>query len=477
MTPTGIRNAVCTLQANGHSLREISRSLALSRNTVRRILRQPNRTADEAAPCDEAMLLRLKAAFERARGNVVRVQELLADDGLEVRYSTLTRWAREAGLRSPPRRAGEYDFAPGQEMQHDTSPHRVACAKAGTAGKIVTAQCAGLVLAYSRRLFIQYYPRFTRFEAKTFLLEAARFMDGVCPVCVIDNTSVLLAAGAGADAVPRDEGPRACIAPEMLAFARTPGFRFRAHRVGHPDRKGRIERLFAYVENNFLAARDFADFGDLNRQALAWCRDVANHKPKQVLGMSPEAAYVIEKPHLRRLPDVQPPVYDLLERVVDLHSYVSVDTNRYSVPERFVGQSVAVYKLPAEIQVCRKDRTIAVHPRLIGKRDAKNTLPGHHTIPVRQNRGTRCEEALLSGHHPSLDRYAAALKQRSNGWGRRALRRLIGLKRTYPAGPFIAAVEQALRYGRFDLGRLEALILKQVAGDFFALDTGENDDA
>jgi hypothetical protein len=42
------------------------------------------------------------------------------------------------------------------------------------------------------------------------------------------HTSVLLAAGSGADAV---------IAPEMLAFARTLGFRFRAHRVGHPDRK------------------------------------------------------------------------------------------------------------------------------------------------------------------------------------------------------------------------------------------------
>jgi transposase len=468
MTPTEIRNAVCTLQANGHSLREISRSLALSRNTVRRILRQPDRTVDEAAPCDEAMLVRLKTAFERARGNVVRVQELLADDGLEVRYSTLTRWAREAGLRSPPRRAGEYDFAPGQEMQHDTSPHRMAFAKAGTTGKIVTAQCAGLVLAYSRRLFIQYYPRFTRFEAKTFLLEAVRFMQGVCPVCVIDNTSVLLAAGSGADAV---------IAPEMAAFARTLGFQFRAHRVGHPDRKGRIERPFAYVENNFLAARSFEDFDDLNHQALAWCRDLANHKPKQVLGMSPEAAYVIEKPHLRALPDVLPPVYDLFERVVDLHGYVSVDTNRYSVPERFVGQSVAVYKLPAEIKVCRKDVTLAVHPRLIGQRDARNTLPGHHTVPVRQNRGTRCEEALLSGHHPSLDRYVATLKQRGNGWGRRALRRLIGLKRTYPAGPFIAAVEQALHYGLFDLGRLEALILKHVAGDFFALNAGEDGDA
>ncbi len=468
MTPTEIRNTVRTLRAQDHSLREISRILALSRNTVRRILRQPDRPATEGAACDEATLAKLKASFERARGNVVRVRELLAEDGHDVCYSTLTRWVREAGLRTPPRRAGEYDFAPGQEMQHDTSPHRVVFTKAGMVDKIVTVQCAGMVLAYSRRLFIQYYPRFTRFEAKTFLLEAARFMDGVCPVCVIDNTSVLLAAGAGADAV---------IAPEMLAFARTLGFRFRAHRVGNPDRKGRIERPFAYVEGNFLAARHFEDFDDLNRQAVAWCRGVANHKPKQALGMSPEAAYVIEKPHLRPLPDVLPPVYELLERVVDLHGYVSADTNRYSVPERFVGQSVAVFKLPAEIHVCRKDTTIAVHPRLIGQRDAKSTLPGHHSIPLREGRGTGFEETVLCGHHPSLDRYAAALKQRSNGWGRRALRRLISLKRTYPSGPFIAAIEQALHYGMFDLGRLEALILKQVAGDFFALDASEDDDA
>jgi transposase len=468
MTPTEIRNAVRTLQAQGLSLREISRTLALSRNTVRRILREPARALAQAAPCDAAMLARVKTAFERVRGNVVRVRELLAEEGHDVAYSTLTRWAREAGLRSPPRRAGEYAFAPGQEMQHDTSPHRLVFTKAGMAGKTVTAQCAGLVLAYSRRLFIQYYPRFTRFEAKAFLLEATRFMAGACPVCIIDNTSVLLAAGAGADAV---------IAPEMLAFARTLGFRFRAHRVGNPDRKGRIERPFAYVEGNFLAGRSFEDYDDLNRQALAWCHEVANRKPKAALGMSPEAAYLIERPHLTPLPAALPPVYELLERVVDLHGYVSVDTNRYSVPERFVGRSVAVYKLPAEIRVCRKDATIAVHPRLIGQRDARSTLPGHHAIPARESRGTAREERLLGGHHPSLDRYAAALKQRGNGWGRRALRRLIEMRRTYPGGPFIAAIELALQYGMFDLGRLEALILKQVAGDFFALDSQGDEDA
>jgi hypothetical protein len=38
--------------------------------------------------------------------------------------------------------------------------------------------------------------------------------------------------------------------------------------------------------------------------------------------------------------------------------------------------------------------------------------------------------------------------------GRRALRRLIRMKPTYPNGPFTAAIERALHYRLFDLCRL-----------------------
>ena len=151
-----IRNSVRVLKAQGRSLREISRLLKLSRNTVRRILREQGREAVRSSPCDAQTLAALEDAFRRARGNVVRVRQLLASDNdLHISHRPLPRWIREAGLRSPPQRSGEYSFAPGAEMQHDTSPHRVVIAD-----KPITAQCAGLVLAYSRRLFIQYYPRY-----------------------------------------------------------------------------------------------------------------------------------------------------------------------------------------------------------------------------------------------------------------------------------------------------------------------------
>ncbi len=410
--------------------------LKLSRNTVRRILRTASPAAEERQ-CLGVTLTYLKSAFERAQGNVVRVQQLLtAEYDLTVSYSTLTRWVREAGLRAPPVRAGEYIFGPGEEMQHDTSPHRVLLGE-----KTVTAQCAALVLAYSRRLFVQYYPRYTRFEAKQFLLEAARFMDGTCPVCIIDNTSVMLAAGAGENAV---------IAPEMAAFARTLGFEFRAHRVGHPDRKGRIERNFFFVETNFLPARSFTDFDDLNHQALAWCQEVANANPKRALGMSPEAAYVIEKSYLQALPSALPPIYEVFDRVVDLNGYVSLESNRYSVAERLVGQTVTLYKYPAQVQIHHRGMVVANHARLIGQRDARSTDPTHHHIPTRTNHTPQVEAQLLRDA-PELEAYARALKQRGRGRGVRALRRLIEIQRTYPKEPFLAAVRQATHFGLYDL--------------------------
>jgi hypothetical protein len=59
------------------------------------------------------------------------------------------------------------------------------------------------------------------------------------------------------------------------------------------------------------------------------------------------------------------------------------------------------------------------------------------------------------------------IKKRSTGRGVARLRRLLNLKRTYPAEPFLAALAKALAYGLYDLSRLEKMIIEQVAGDFF----------
>ena len=455
------RHAIVTLKDNGMALRDICRHLKVSRNTVRRVLRQPGEpiTTRPAAPEQQLAIAQLPALYRRCRGNAARIRELLQQEhGVDLPYSTLTRLIREQALREPKPRSGIYTFAPGEEMQHDTSPHRLVLD-----GKSLTAQCAALVLAYSRLLYVQYYPCFTRFEAKVFLREALTFFEGACPRCTIDNTSVILAGGSGPDAL---------IAPEMEAFGALFGMRFIPHAVGHSDRKGRIERPFAYIEGNFLVGRTFRDWADLNAQARHWCLTVANAKPKRALGMSPQAAYVMERPTLLPLPAHIPTVTQIHYRVVDTQGYVHLDTNRYSVPERYLGKKVAVHKQADRVQVYLDQRRIADHARCPGQRDTYVTDPSHHQTLIRSQapKGPSPQERALVGTHPVLDQYVAALKHRAAGRGLPKLRRLLELKRSYPAEPFLAAVEQALHYGLFDLHRLERLVLARVAGDFFHVD-------
>jgi transposase len=455
-----LRQAIRVLKDQGRPLREISRALKVSRNTVRRVLRERERpeTPTEDPRIQEIVAL-LPDLYRDCKGNAVRIGEVLKDTHrVEIAYSTLTRLIREhTDLRTPKKRSGTYTFGPGEEMQHDTSPHHLLLG-----GKRVKAQCASLILAYCRMLFIAYYPRFTRFEAKAFLAAALQFFDGAARRCVIDNTSVILAGGSG---------PNALIAPEMEAFGELFGFEFKAHAINHSDRKGRIERPFSYVENNFLAGRTFTDWTDLNAQARAWCEQVANAKPKRILGMSPLAAYPMEKAHLLTLPTYIPPVTEIHYRVVDCYGFVHLDTNRYSVPERWVGKKVAVHKRPEQVLVYADRQQIAEHPRLIGQRQGERRAEGHHPrLERRCAVGPSPQEQVLTGRDPRLDAYVVALKKRAPGRGVGKLRRLLELKRTYPAEPFLAAIEQALRYGLFDLARLERLILERVAGDFFDLE-------
>lgn len=439
--------------------REISRMLKVARSVVRRVAKEGVAVNKRRQESNHEDLDLIRQVFNNCKGNVIRVQEVLATEHHRpMAYSTLTRIVREALLRQPKPRAGRYAFGPGVEMQHDTSPHRVRIE-----GKQVTAQCASLVMAFSRKLFIQYYPRFTRFECRYFLQQALTFMQGAASRCVIDNTSVILVAGSGADAV---------CATEMEVLARFYGFEFFAHAIGHPNRKPQVERNFHYSEHNFLAARTFASWEDLNGQAAAWCREVANAKEKRSLGMSPEAAWLIERPHLRPLPALALPLYKACFRVVDNSGYVNLETHRYSVPDRLLGKRVEVHQHIDRVRVYHQGRKVADHPRFVQQRAGRITAPSHHQPLVRQAKGPCEQEQKLTHSHPDLDAYLAQLKRRVRGRGVAQFRRLLGFKRSYPEAAFLAAVQHALHYQLFDLNRLENLILERIAGDFFQLGQG-----
>ena len=69
---------------------------------------------------------------------------------------------------------------------------------------------------------------------------------------------------------------------------------------------------------------------------------------------------------------------------------------------------------------------------------------------------------------PALAAYLPAFKRHHRRTGA-ALRRLQRLLHTYPSDATATALARAADYGLFDLDRIEAMVLKTVAGDFFQL--------
>jgi len=123
-----LRQAILLLKAQGRPLREISRALKVSRNTVRRVLREGERPKALAEdPFLQAIVELLPQLYRDCKGNAVRIGEILKDTHhIEIAYSTLTRLIREhTELRTGKKRSGTYRFGPGEEMQHDTSPHHI----------------------------------------------------------------------------------------------------------------------------------------------------------------------------------------------------------------------------------------------------------------------------------------------------------------------------------------------------------------
>jgi hypothetical protein len=70
---------------------------------------------------------------------------------------------------------------------------------------------------------------------------------------------------------------------------------------------------------------------------------------------------------------------------------------------------------------------------------------------------------------PEIASYVAELKKNSRKMIVLALRQLLRMVREYPRVPLLAAVAEAARYGLYDLDRVERMILRQVARDYFLL--------
>ena len=298
--PQQIQQEIVHLHAY-YGTREIARRVSYSRRIVQRILREhgclPPPQSSEAVSKLEPFLKIIEQKVKLGL-TISRILREITEQGYSGGRSILANHVRavQAQLALQPRNRVKrrFETALGEEMQIDWSPYRIPIA-----GKLVIVHLLGVLLCASRKLWVHAY----RNERQSTLLEglasAFEYFHGCCLRLVLDNMATAVLAHYGPDRKPIWH-------PRFLDFARHYGFDPFACAVRDPDRKGKKEKSFRLVWDDFLKGSQFDSLDELNRRLALWLDgtpEVANQRVHGTTRLVPNQQWLSERQFLIQLPE------------------------------------------------------------------------------------------------------------------------------------------------------------------------------
>jgi hypothetical protein len=173
----------------------------------------------------------------------------------------------------------------------------------------------------------------------------------------------------------------------LLEFARHYGYLPKACRPYRAKTKGKVERPFRYIREDFFLGRSFRDLEDLNRQFRQWLDQVANVRVHATTKRVVAEHFAEERPKLQPLPAGPFQAVLRLERRISRDGMVSIGGNFYSVPNTARRRPVEVHSTTDEVRILEEGSVIAVHPVLDG-RGQRRIVAGHRTLPAPANSQT-----------------------------------------------------------------------------------------
>lgn len=181
--------------------------------------------------------------------------------------------------------------------------------------------------------------------------------------------------------------------PRFKDFCRYYGY---TPRLGRPYRartKGKVESGVKYVKRSFLPGKDFSSLASANERVWQWITNVADERIHGTVHEKPtvrfrrealrpfvgKPAYLQQEPHLRK---------------VATDCLVSFETNRYSVPWKYVNQTVDIHaSQDGLIRIYHRGTLVAQHIKPNAKHNV--VMGPKHYLNLSQNRKRKKNE------HPS----------------------------------------------------------------------------
>jgi len=335
------------------SHRQIAQKLMISRKKVRRIIRGQSLKKPPRKLLIQPYERLIREWYqEHPFLKAIQIHDRLKSYGFPGGYDTVKLYTRSFRKR----KSGQFhelEFLLGEEAQVDWMEYRFPF---GILYGFV------LILAYSRYLFAQFYPRHSLEFFLDGHISAFQEINGIAHRHRYDNLkSVIL-----------KRTPEITFNPQFLDFARHYAFSIHPCTPGRANEKGRVERVIRDIKD-FLNITPCRDIYEANRKIYLW-RGEKNQRIHRSTGLKPIDLLKNEK--LKTLPRISYQPYRVVLSQISKTGWVEFDTNRYSTPSSLSGQPCEIFAYPDRLEIWVHRKKIAAHSRSF-ERHQKIENPAH----------------------------------------------------------------------------------------------------
>jgi transposase len=363
---------ILDLHRQGLSVSEIARQSGLDRKTIRRYIERGLEPPAYGPRKPRPALLDPFTGYLRERVKAypgltgARLLRELRERGYLGGYTSVTDFLRDVRPVRDRHFEVRFETAPGEQAQVDFAQFNVVFTDEPETPRIVWL--FSMVLGFSRLIWARFVVH--QDLATVLRCHAAAFeaLGGVPREILYDRMKTAVLGERNHEGIIYNRA--------LIDLARHYAFHPKACRPYRAKTKGKVERPFRYIREDFFLARSFRNLADLNEQLRHWLDRVANPRLHATTRRIVNEAFGEEKPHLKQLPLAPFRAVLRLERRISHDGMVSVSGNFYSVPDVTRRRTVEVHTLAEEVRIFEDGALVATHPVLEG-RHQRRIAPGH----------------------------------------------------------------------------------------------------
>lgn len=357
--------AVKRLYKNGVKKQQIAKELRMARNTVKKLIKaneEPRYSrAEYTSKIDPYQQLvkdwYLNPEYAYIGTRIFRELKKLGYTGsISPVYRFLKKLDGEKHL-IPQKASDRIETPPGDQAQFDWAEYDMVINNA-----ITKVYCFSLIMAYSRDKRILFSLSSDGDAIYEAIQELFDEFGGITQELLIDNPKALV--------IENLEGKEPKYNLDALRMATHMGIELNACAPYRARTKGKVERPFNYIEEQFIKGNSFPSISALNVAGKEFIKDWCNIKHGTTKRI-PVEAFKEELACLLPLPKNHFIKSEYETRKASLDSLISVKGNKYSVPVKFVDKTVRFrifYGYRIEIYDI-KNNVIATHELLMGHQE------------------------------------------------------------------------------------------------------------